>query len=575
MARKFAPEEYQLTLDGGATVRRYVDSYRRLGPEGCRLALSRLEPGHHQAESSLHRQSDQEHISVPALLYASGRLPGCMPQVERVVVAAGREAFSRHGLGEINSWQRVSAEKRRRLTFFDGEHTLAVVVCSLSDLDDLIPSLCAYQIEWNKLHQRLSASALGADLARARVRASDAASRLAGALGLSQADYQALADLWGQAWDAKLAQAAQRPKDMELWILPLGQHDFEQVYNRWWQRLLGLFARLELEKRPVFLVTSNNHSLVNLISGFADRHAEELAAYGRQEMGPEWGKLYERLLTEGSVAARNPLYLAQNGLVARQPELAARKRDMEREAGVYRAEPVPPLLAEAQVVELCRLDPKRLDPRLKVADPKALAASRAVVLNTDYPLGFGAYHLIRIAFEYLPHWLGLFVLGKSAAMIGRLGDILIPTQVRDVHSARIFEATNCLTARRVVPYVHDAAVFDDQRSLTVHGTFLHSWDTVRRLRRADFTGIEMEAGPCLAALADHYSPHLREKKGLTPLELPPDFSLGILHYTSDTPYNLRASLLSQPLGLAGLESTYSGSLAIWQYILDRVTHSAQ
>jgi hypothetical protein len=43
----------------------------------------------------------------------------------------------------------------------------------------------------------------------------------------------------------------------------------------------------------------------------------------------------------------------------------------------------------------------------------------------------------------------------------------------------------------------------------------------------------------------------------------------MLHYTSDTPYNLRASLLSRPLGLTGLEATYCSSLAILQRILDQ------
>ena len=119
------------------------------------------------------------------------------------------------------------------------------------------------------------------------------------------------------------------------------------------------------------------------------------------------------------------------------------------------------------------------------------------------------------------------------------------------------------------PYLQDAAVFDDQRSLTVHGTFLHSWKTVRNLHRADFTGIEMEAGPCLAAVAQHFQPDTTGGAGLCQLRPPRDFLLGMLHYTSDTPYNLRASLLSQPLGITGLEACYSGSLAIMQRILDQ------
>ncbi len=33
--------------------------------------------------------------------------------------------------------------------------TLAAFIASVSDIDDLIPMLTAYQIEWNKLHDRL------------------------------------------------------------------------------------------------------------------------------------------------------------------------------------------------------------------------------------------------------------------------------------------------------------------------------------------------------------------------------------------------------------------------------------
>lgn len=568
LAGLLSPEERRLDLDGGEAVRCYLEGYQRLGPEGCRLRLAELEPAHHRMDSSLHRLADSDQLCVPALLYASARLPACMPQVAQVALAAERSAFMAHGLGDVSGWQMVSAEKRRRLSYFDGRDQLATLVTSLSDLDDLIPSLCAYQIEWNKMHRRLARTPLGRALAAGRETAA-AGQELRQALGLNRSDYQALAGLWGMSWNRKLAALAAGPKDLELVMLPLSNEGFAAAAMRWWRRVLGLFQELDLAGRPVFLVTSNNHSLVNLVSGFAGRHAQRLAGHGHQSQGEEWARTYDRLTAEGAPAARNLLYLAQNGLLAAEPGLAAENAAMEAESGVHRTEPVPPLLAEAQVIELGRLIPERLDPRLSLPDMSALAASRAVVLNTDYPLGFGAYHLLRAAGRHLPGWRGLFVLGKSAAMIGRLGDLMIPTQVRDVHSSRLFELPNCMNARRLVPYLHDAAVFDDQRSLTVHGTFLHSWDTVRRLHRADFTGIEMEAGPCLAALADNFMPHLAGRKGLVRLVLPPGFCLGIVHYTSDTPYNLRASLLSSPLGLTGLESTYSGSLAMLQYILER------
>src|SRR5260370_20025088 len=56
---------------------------------------------------------------------------------------------------DILSWQRVKAPARRRRWYHDGRNTLAVLIASASDIDDLIPTLVAYQIEWNKLHRAM------------------------------------------------------------------------------------------------------------------------------------------------------------------------------------------------------------------------------------------------------------------------------------------------------------------------------------------------------------------------------------------------------------------------------------
>ena len=54
----------------------------------------------------------------------------------------------------------VTTQARRRQLLFDGKGTLAAFVSSISDIDDLIPSLTAFQIEWNKMHACLSESSL-------------------------------------------------------------------------------------------------------------------------------------------------------------------------------------------------------------------------------------------------------------------------------------------------------------------------------------------------------------------------------------------------------------------------------
>ena len=118
----------------------------------------------------------------------AGRLRGARPR--RVPVrdpAAARRrverARDRHGPGgrgasratasaRSTSGQPLEAPARRRRWYDDGEGTMAVLLASASDLDDLIPTLVAYQIEWNKLRLRLRAADWPPDRRRSRRRRS-------------------------------------------------------------------------------------------------------------------------------------------------------------------------------------------------------------------------------------------------------------------------------------------------------------------------------------------------------------------------------------------------------------------
>ena len=87
------------------------------------------------------------------------RLPAVASAAERVVLGELPEHF-RGAFGvNIEAWQPVEAPARRRQWHYDGADTLAVHVASASDIDDVIPTLVAYQIEWNKLHARLKTDA--------------------------------------------------------------------------------------------------------------------------------------------------------------------------------------------------------------------------------------------------------------------------------------------------------------------------------------------------------------------------------------------------------------------------------
>lgn len=164
-------------------------------------------------EPSLHHAVRSSAPDPAALTYTSLRLPACIDAVRLVLLGQSHEVFARHGYGDVLSWQPVSAPGRRRKMFFDGDETLAVLIASPSDLDDLIPILVAFQIEWNKIHAILADRRLFDALERVRdnIDIPDTEqSELLAAAGIRRDDIARLRTIWG-------AQTAERLLRLGRW----------------------------------------------------------------------------------------------------------------------------------------------------------------------------------------------------------------------------------------------------------------------------------------------------------------------------------------------------------------------
>jgi hypothetical protein len=140
---------------GNEEIDLYMRTYYSLLRSTGDIRVRSLEETHSAMNSSLHIGADDATPDISAFVYSVMRLPRCMPQVRLVLMGQSDEVFDRRGYPEVDKWQPVTAHSRRRKMFFDGNGTLAAMIASVSDIDDLIPMLTAYQIEWNKLHHRL------------------------------------------------------------------------------------------------------------------------------------------------------------------------------------------------------------------------------------------------------------------------------------------------------------------------------------------------------------------------------------------------------------------------------------
>src|SRR5690606_13801638 len=103
---------------------------------------------------SLHTKAATEQVDIEAFMYSFLRLPPLMQNIRRVIMAQTDDIFHREGY-KIEFWKEVEASARRRKIYYDGHETLAVFINSVTDLDDIVCLLTAFQIEWNKMHEKL------------------------------------------------------------------------------------------------------------------------------------------------------------------------------------------------------------------------------------------------------------------------------------------------------------------------------------------------------------------------------------------------------------------------------------
>src|SRR5438045_1282308 len=84
-------------------------------------------------------------------------------------------------------------------------------------------------------------------------------------------------------------------KDFRVRMLGGTQIGYIKATRRWWEPIESLMQREGVHDRPVYFVSSNTHSLVNLLSGSARRHQGEIVEYiersNNLELVPELRKL--------------------------------------------------------------------------------------------------------------------------------------------------------------------------------------------------------------------------------------------------------------------------------------------
>src|SRR3954465_14282688 len=528
-----------------AEVDLYHRTYTTLLRSSGETRLRVLEPSHAAMNSSLHSLAHSpEEPDLGAFLYSLKRLPEMIWRATVIVMGQEAVVFERAGVGRIEDWEAVEAPARRRRWYDSGRGTLAVLLASTSDLDDVIPTLVAYQLEWNKLHALLRAASLPED-----AEPEDFAEQIGG----SAADWERVQEGWPDGLAGFVAEVRERRLNLRIRMLGGSQAGYARLTRRWWAPVRATLTDHGLSDRPMYFVSSNTHSLVNLVTTTAGAGEQEIVDFVDAN-GPDY--LVEELerfrdgRTEGSW--ENFLYYGARLYYEAQPEdgpVWERRRKHEREVGFTHLSSRTGLRVSAQVVELDKLDPAGLDSRLGPIDPERLARCPAVIVNIEYPLGLAAYNILREIATAHDTLRGVYVLGKAATLNADVGDVLISGVIHDEHSGSTYWLDNAFSFDDIAPYLVFGSGLDNQRAVTVKSTFLQNRNYLDFYYREAYTVVEMEAGPFCNAVyeiadADRYP----QGEAVNFAKLP--IHLGIIphppHHPSTPPPRARAAVHPGP-----------------------------
>ena len=555
------PESQEISL--------YITTYYSLLRSTGEVRVRAFEEAHSFSGSSLHLGALSDVPDLSAFAYAAARLPDEMLDVELVILGQSHELFEAAGY-DVRRWDIVKTRGRRRPLRYDRAGRLGVFIASASDIDDLVPILTAYQIEWNKMHERLRRSAPSAEALTAMAKDPVA---LSGALGVSVDDAQKLIDAFGpKRLDRGIRALFERRSDLKLRMLAASHSQYQRAAQRWWGAIEPAYIQnAEPRRPPVYFVSSNTHAIANLVGGYAQSHMDEIVTWARNENPEGLGEEIDRAAKSGDPSELAPLlYYLLRGYIhsAANTKKMNEVRAFEASHGLVHLSEPGHIDVDAQIAKLNELDPTLIDPRLKIPGIERLKDSDAVILNIDYPLGMAAYHLLSRLGQGVGELRGIYVMGKAATLNGRVGDVMLSGNVYDEHSSNTFLFRNAFTASDIAPLLRHGSVFDNQKAVTVRSAFLQSKEYMDAFYTSGYTVLEMEAGPFLGAVYELVNPKRVPSDEIVHLSAHTPFDVGLLHYASDTPYSRRQSLLSKSLSFFGVDATYACAIAIVRRILE-------
>lgn len=535
----------------------------RHGAFCSRLEIVNLLEAYKEMEPSLHRHcGTPDVVDIEALLYSSDRLPNGIYQVRDILI----QADVPDKLPEMAGVVQLTTDARRRPTFQVGNDVIIVVAREgRTELLDLITLLCSYQLEAQKISDLLRDTPLYAhinDTLAAENSTLEERNRLLARLAFELGTTDDLIVELDKDWNGELLERLQFLVEHPPAFVARLHRDYsveasQTRAQQWAGNLRSGVDKLNCRDAPVHILSSNTHSTVNLLAGYALSVENEIWDWALAE------SRHADYLRKVPGREPNTTYFLMRDWLKAFPERKKEKEEWEHEMGVYHLADQHYTGVQSQVIDLSRLKPSAADPRLR---PFLSNLNRNTVLvNFDYAFGEQAGILVEQLFKVFRQQVASFsIMGKAGTVVGGRGGVMLPTYLLKEGSRDVYDLPfgNALTEDDFAD-LNLGKVHAGGPMLTVAGTILQNEKMLRKYRDEwNILGLEMEGIPYLRAL------HQCLKRNWVSADL--DVLVG--YYASDAPLEI-GETLARELAFEGLNPTYGLNIAILRRILRREEHA--
>lgn len=421
-----------------------------------------------------------------------------------------------------SKWQKTKAKNRRRFSYYNQlQNILAFQIASDSDIDDLINCIIAYQLEKNKVQnpKRLF---------------------------------------------------FQKEKKLNINFEINYSQDKKNTYfinaDNWMKQTLDKSLILDIATKPIYFVSSNMHSLVNVTGGFVYHYQNEIFNYiisSNEELKQTWMEIKQ---SNNILRVNDFLYYISGKYFQNNKDKLEFKKTYERELGIVQFKATNFIESSIQIIPVSSIAKSQyLDPYIKLNDKEKISSSDAYIVNIEYPLGYAAYFILNEFLKEINNIKGVYVMGKAAILSGEIGDVQIPISIFDERSGNTININNIFNSSFPQTSLQSKILLN-QKATSVYGTFLENINQLKQYNQKGINIVEMESGPYLNAIYQNMNKieNLPFGQEFSINKFPFDF--GIINYASDNP--LSQTLGEGQMNMKGIEPTYLASLAIIQRIID-------